>query len=102
MFHLKKWATFGLLLIFTEIGWSQETLRAAVYNNSGQTASTTSPDLYSAIYMMDVAGLPFDVINSTENLHEYRLILMAHPCSSENLQDEEVSDFVEYVLNGVL
>lgn len=100
MFHLKKWATFGLLLIFTEIGWSQETLRAAVYNNSGQTASTTSPDLYSAIYMMDVAGLPFDVINSTENLHEYRLILMAHPCSSENLQDEEVSDFVEYVSNG--
>lgn len=99
MFDLKKWAVFSLVILLISEAWSQVSFRAAVYNNTDNPAAS-APDLYSATFMLDVAGLPFDTLHSTKYLLNYQLIVIASPPSKANLKDEEVVAIIEYVKAG--
>lgn len=78
---------------------AQEPLRAAVYYKTSSVTGDQN-DFQSACHMMDVAGLPYDVISSSEDISDYRLVLVAVRPDVTNTTDQDIQRFEAYILKG--
>ena len=91
---------FLLLLLISNYSFSQIERRVAILNMSSLLEETNNSRLYAATHLMDLVGIPYDVLNSLDNAFNYPILITATSIREDAFDTLQINLISEWVDNG--
>lgn len=91
---------FLLFLLISNYSFSQEERRVAILNMSSILEETNDSRLYAATHLMDLVGIPYDVLDSLDNAFNYPVIITATSIRENAFTTPQINLISEWVNNG--